>query len=194
MSSSGERAAKLTAHEPAPARRPTGAWPAILIAGIAVIIILLDQFTKWLVVDRLAGPAAPGRVDLVPGIFSFVYVENRGAAFGIFQGYSDIVLVAAILLVIGITFVMYRMSAGSPLLPYATGLIVGGAVGNIIDRIRLGYVVDFVAVGPWPKFNVADAAVTVGVALMFVAFLFWQDQPGTGPAEPVQDLRQMRDS
>lgn len=165
-----------------------------MIAGIAVIIILLDQFTKWLVVDRLAGPAAPGRVDLVPGIFSIVYVENRGAAFGIFQGYSDIVLVAAILLVIGITFVMYRMSAGSPLLPYATGLIVGGAVGNIIDRIRLGYVVDFVAVGPWPKFNVADAAVTVGVALMFVAFLFWQDQPGTGPAEPVQDLRRMRDS
>lgn len=164
------------------------------MAVVGAVIIVLDQFTKWLVLDRLASPGAPGRVDLVPGILSFVYVENRGAAFGIFQGQSDLVLVAAILLVTGISIVMYRMSAGSPLLPYATGLIVGGALGNIIDRIRLGFVVDFVAVGPWPKFNVADAAVSVGVALMFVAFLFWQDQPGSATAEPARDLRQMRDS
>jgi signal peptidase II len=161
---------------------------------VGAVIISLDQLTKWLVLDRLAPAAPAGSVDLVPGILSFVYVENRGAAFGIFQGHSDLVLVAAVLLVTGITIVMYRMSAGSPLLPYATGLIVGGALGNIIDRIRLGFVVDFVAVGPWPKFNVADAAVSVGVALMFVAVLFWQDQPISGTAGTAQDLRQMRDS
>lgn len=159
---------------------------------MGAVIICLDQLTKWLVLDRLAA-SSPGRVDLAPGILALVYVENRGAAFGIFQGHSDLVLVAAILLVIGITIVFYRMSAGSPLLPYAAGLIIGGALGNIIDRIRLGFVVDFVAVGPWPKFNVADAAVSTGVALMFVALLFWTEQPASGSARTTQDLRQMRD-
>ncbi len=194
MSNSAEWDGNLAPQEASPARRHTGVRPAVVVAGVAVIILLLDQLTKWLVLDRLASPGSPGAVELVPGVLSFVYVENRGAAFGIFQGHSDLVLVAAILLVTGITIVMYRMSTGSPLLPYATGLIVGGALGNIIDRIRLGFVVDFVAVGPWPKFNVADAGVSVGVALMFVAFLFWQDQPASGTSGTAQDLRQMRDS
>lgn len=159
-------------------RRP---WSALVFALAALIVIVADQLTKGLILRGLAGEESDGRVDIVSPWLALVYVENRGAAFGLLQGYSDLLLVLAIVLVIGITIFFQRMGTLSPLMPVATGLIVGGAIGNIIDRIRLGFVVDFVAVGPWPTFNVADSAITVGTVLLFVALIFGKEDSSPLP-------------
>ncbi len=147
----------------------------IVILALIVAVVAVDQMTKWLVFRALAGADTDDRFELSSPCLALDYVENRGAVFGLFQGSSDLLLVFAVLIVIGIAIVTYRMGGISPLMPAATGLILGGALGNIIDRVRLGFVIDFVAVGPWPKFNVADSAISVGVALLIVAMLFGND-------------------
>ncbi|MDQ3692956.1 MAG: signal peptidase II [Chloroflexota bacterium] len=136
---------------------------------------MVDQLTKWLIARWLTGEGGEGRVDLIRPWLALVYVENRGAAFGLFGGQSDLLLVAAIIVVIGIALTFHQMMGTSRLLTMSIGFIIGGAVGNISDRLRLGYVIDFVAVGPWPRFNVADAAISVGVLLMAVAVLVASD-------------------
>lgn len=160
---------------------------------MAAIIIGLDQLSKLLIV-RLLVEEGRGQLELGAPWLALVYVENRGAAFGILRGYSDVLLPIAVIVVIGITVVFSRLSGASPLLPFATGLIVGGAIGNIIDRLRLGFVIDFVAVGPWPKFNVADSAISVGVAVMIWAMLAGGDHAGDRVAlTNDSSLRQVRD-
>lgn len=152
-------------------------WSGLVVAVTALTVIALDQATKWLIVRALAGADGDGRVGILFPWLSLEYAENRGAAFGLLQGYSNLVLALAIVLVVGITIMFQRMRALSPLMAVAVGLILGGAVGNIIDRLRLGFVIDFVAVGPWPKFNVADSAITVGVVVLFAVLVFGTDDP-----------------
>lgn len=151
-------------------QRPSSIGPALAVLATATVVIAVDQLSKWVIV-RLLVEDGWGRFELGTSWLALIYVENRGAAFGILQGYSDYLLPLAVILVIGITVMFSRLSGSSPLLPFATGLIVGGAIGNIIDRVRLGFVIDFVAVGPWPKFNLADSAISVGVVLMVWAIL-----------------------
>lgn len=151
----------------------------MLLVGLS--ILALDQVTKWLVVRSLLVDGESVRVDLLRPWLGLVYVENRGAAFGFLQGQSDLLLIIAVIVVFGIAIVFQRMMGASRLLPAAIGLIVGGAIGNIIDRIRFGYVIDFVAVGPWPRFNVADAAISMGVILMTGVVLF-SHEPGLDDA------------
>ncbi len=97
---------------------------------------------------------------------AFEYIENTGAAFGVLEGQGVfLTLIAGTI----IAMLIWRyLRAGQPSLLMATslGLVVGGAIGNVIDRLRLGYVVDFVAIGVWPKFNVADSAVVIGVLML----------------------------
>ena len=134
--------------------------------GVAFAIITLDQLTKAVIVLAL-GPAQSSHVmELVGGVLSVEYVENRGAAFGLFRGQGAALSLVALAILGGLVVYYRRVAAPSLWLAAAVGLVAGGAVGNLIDRIRLGYVVDFLAVGPWPKFNVADSAITVGVALL----------------------------
>lgn len=174
-------------------RPPPRIGPALVVAMTAAAVIAVDQLSKWLIV-RLLVEDGRGRVELGAPWLAMTYVENRGAAFGILQGYSDFLLPLAVILVIGITLMYARLSGSSPLLPLATGLIIGGAIGNIIDRVRLGFVIDFVSVGPWPKFNVADSAISVGVSLMFWAMLVGGDRTGDrGAATNNASLRQIRD-
>jgi signal peptidase II len=158
-----------------PPTQPGRSWSSLVTIVVAIAVIALDQLAKWLVVQALAGGDSVSRIDVVAPWLGLVYVENRGAAFGLFQGSSDLVLLIAVALVVGIGVWFHRQGGASPLLPVATGLIVGGALGNIVDRIRFGYVIDFIAVGPWPKFNVADSAITVGVVLLFVVGLSGKD-------------------
>lgn len=167
---------------PAPDARAPGSsafrrnpGPAVLLVGSS--ILALDQVTKWLVVRSLVVDGESVRVDLVRPWLGLVYVQNRGAAFGFLQGQSDLLLVIAVIVVIGIAIMFQRMMGASRLMPAAIGLIVGGAIGNIVDRIRFGYVIDFVAVGPWPRFNVADTAISTGVILM-VGVVLLSHEPG----------------
>ncbi len=112
------------------------------------------------------------------GFFRITHTWNTGTAFGLFQDYGN-VLTFVSLFAVAILFIFYR-SAGSPslLLRLAFGMQLGGAFGNLLDRLRMGYVTDFIDVGPWPVFNIADSSIVVGIS--FMAYYFWR---GTGERE-----------
>jgi signal peptidase II len=139
----------------------------LLFLGLAALVVIVDQVTKRLAEDRLRGQRS---VPLVDDVLRLTYVENRGAAFGLLQDQTTFFVFVGIL-VIGVIAASYRYLPRSGfLLHLALGLQLGGAIGNLIDRIRQGYVVDFVDFGYrsnwWPVFNAADSAIVVGVALL----------------------------
>lgn len=158
--------------------------------GIAAIVAALDQFAKAAVVAAIG----PGRerqdIELLGDVVRLDYAENRGAAFGLFSRWGALLTPVAIIFLIGLVWYFAR-SAGRAWPPAtAIGLIVGGALGNLVDRIRLGYVVDFVAVGPWPKFNVADSAISVGVVMAVILSLASDGQAAaTSPPEEAHGVR-----
>ena len=130
---------------------------------LALLILAADQSTKY-AVQHLVGP---GRYVPVAGsVFGIRLVENKGMAFSLFQSGGP-VLVFVTLAAIGVIF-YYSRRAGHlhPLMAPALALQLGGAFGNLVDRIRLGHVVDFLYLSFWPTFNVADAAITVGAVLL----------------------------
>jgi signal peptidase II len=139
----------------------------LLFLGLAALVVIADRITKRVMEDRLRGQPS---VPVVDDILRLTYVENRGAAFGLLQDQTTFFVLVGIL-VIGVIAASYRYLPRSGfLLHLALGLQLGGAIGNLIDRIRQGYVVDFVDFGYhanwWPVFNVADSAIVVGVALL----------------------------
>lgn len=130
------------------------------------------------------------RVDLLGGFLSLEYVENTGAAFGIMTSATSTLAVVSLLIALGGLFMMWREHRTEPLAAFAIGLVVGGAIGNVIDRMFRGYVVDFVAVGAFPRFNIADSAITFGVLLLLVAMVRESRQQPAKPQEgtpPVDD-------
>jgi len=142
------------------------------LGGIAaVVIVLLDQFTKWWILTSVMKP--PQRIPIT-GFFDLVLVFNRGVSFGLLGGAPSwataALIVFALLLSTALCIWMWR--ADSLLLGTALGLVVGGAIGNVIDRFLHGAVVDFldfhVAGYHWPAFNVADSAITIGVVLLIL--------------------------
>jgi signal peptidase II len=126
-------------------------------------VVALDQITKALV----RGGIAPGDEDgVLPGV-QLVHVQNKGVAFGAFSG-KPVVMIIVLLALSGLA-VWFALHARRPLVWLPTGLLLGGALGNIIDRVRDGAVTDFVKLPAWPAFNVADMAITFGVlALLLV--------------------------
>jgi signal peptidase II len=139
----------------------------------AVLVAILDQLTKAAVLAHFEGRALGDR-ETVTSFFNLSLTYNRGISFGLFNGGSGVnallFSLAAAAIVAVLIFWLTRSS--SPLLAVAIGLIIGGAVGNVIDRIRLGGVVDFldfhVGYLHWPAFNLADSAICIGVAAMLL--------------------------
>jgi signal peptidase II len=149
----------------------------LVIAVIAVVVVVLDQLTKLIVLDRLA-PGAP--LTVVPGLVALTLVMNPGLAFGLLAGVPSgwrwIVVPLSLLALLVLFRVALRiLPTGGWRERSAIGLVFGGAVGNLIDRARFGAVVDFVDVHfrgyHWPAFNVADSAITIGVAMLALAAL-----------------------
>ena len=143
---------------------------------IAAVIVLLDQVSKYLVVHYLTR-----QVVIVPGFLDLVSVYNRGVAFGMFNNgqciFRSTLLTVLSVAVFIILFFVYLFSKDMTRLSMvALSMIMGGAVGNVIDRIRLGYVVDFIDVfvknTHWPAFNVADSAITIGAVLLAIDIFF----------------------
>jgi len=141
-------------------------------AAIALAVIGLDQLTKALVRRGLGLYQAH---EIIPGLVSLVHGRNRGMAFGVFSGgglpAQAVVLAVLSLLVLALVLAHWRrLREGPALLRVAFALIAGGAVGNLVDRVRLGYVIDFVHVYwrsyQWPDFNVADSAISAGIVLL----------------------------
>lgn len=141
------------------------------IAAIVAMVTVVDQLTKALVVARLGPGEEAQRRELLGRFLALEYVENTGAAFGFLAGRVWLLSILALVIVIWFLIAYWRRVPGRLLLQVAVSLVLGGAVGNLIDRIRLGYVVDFLAIGWWPRFNVADSAITLGLGLLFLAVL-----------------------
>lgn len=143
-----------------------------IITALVLVVFLLDQITKEIMVRQI-GPGADRRIiEVIPGVLDFRFVRNTGSAFGLFQGQSAIISVLAIGAISFLALYYLRHGRNDWLIAVAIGLQIGGAIGNVVDRFRYGYVVDFVDFPRFPTFNVADSAITVGVTLLMYALLF----------------------
>lgn len=142
---------------------------------IAVLIVVLDQLTKWLVVQYIS-PLQP--IPIIDGFFQLVHWRNSGAAWGIFRDYNIILAIISVLTVLALYLFRHSFGFQRPVAGWALGLIAGGIIGNVMDRVRLHCVVDFldfyVGVHHWPAFNVADSAICVGVILYIV--VSWRNE------------------
>ena len=151
------------------ADRPSASHRGLLVAAIVVGVVLLDQATKIWAVDRLAD----GPITVIGDDVGFRLSRNSGGAFSIFQGFTPLLALLAVVLTVVLVRAVVRTR--DPLMLVALALILGGALGNLVDRVARtpgflrGEVVDFVGVGSFPTFNVADAAITVGALLLLVA-------------------------
>ena len=169
-------------------------WP--LFFALAATVVVADQLAKAVVTSRLA----PGQsVDVVGDLVRIVFGQNTGALFGLFKD-NAVMFGLVSLLVIGL-IVAYHWRAGSSLyLTITLGFLLGGAIGNMLDRLRLGYVVDFVDVGlgtlRFYTFNVADSAISLSIVLLLAAALLpWlvdgrrssSPPPAAAPAAPVSE-------
>ena len=144
----------------------------VLLIIIAGVIIILDQYTKTLVRTNLAlGEVWSPWESLLP-YARIVNWHNTGAAFGIFQGGGTILAVLAVLVVMVILYYYPRVPNAEWVLRIALILQLGGAIGNLIDRINYGHVTDFISVGTFPVFNVADSSISVGVAVLIIGLWF----------------------
>ena len=141
---------------------------------VAAIVVILDQISKWLVVKYIP---LYSKIELLP-FLDATHVRNPGAAFGIFRDLPENtrLILFAVVLVTAVVVILYFLSKTGPkdiLLRFSLGLILGGAIGNSIDRFRLRYVTDFIDFHwfgdpalHWPPFNIADSAITIGVILI----------------------------
>lgn len=136
------------------------------------VIVGLDQWTKYLTVEHIK---PIGTLPIIPDVFHLTYVENRGAAFSILQGKRIFFVLLTLAVVAVILVLLYRKAKGEPLLRVSLVMIAGGAIGNLIDRLVLGYVVDMVdlRIINYAIFNVADCFVVVGTILLAVYILFF---------------------
>jgi signal peptidase II len=143
-----------------------------IILCVVVVVFALDQITKEIMVRAIGPDASRSTIELVPGVLDFRFVRNTGSAFGLFQGQSAIISVLAIGAISFLALYYLRHGRNDWLIALAIGLQIGGALGNVVDRFRYGYVVDFIDFPRFPTFNVADSAITLGVTLLMYALLF----------------------
>jgi signal peptidase II len=143
--------------------------------AIAALIVVLDQLTKWWILERIMLP--PRLIEVTP-FFNLVLTWNRGVSFGMFNTDSplNVWLLPLVAIVIIVMLVAWLSRAERPILVVALGAVIGGAIGNLIDRIRFGAVADFLDVHAfgyhWPAFNIADSAITIGVAVLIFNSVF----------------------
>ncbi|MBI4450483.1 signal peptidase II [Candidatus Woesearchaeota archaeon] len=142
--------------------------PKALFGTIVGIVLVLDIITKQLVLAFMKSKSVP----VLGSVLSLTYRENTGAGFGLLEGRNAVFIVIAII-ALGIIIYYLREAWHSKLLTLALALIFAGALGNLIDRIAYGFVVDFIDFHWWPAFNVADSAITIGGILL--AWHWWKD-------------------
>lgn len=140
-----------------------------LALALAVATLALDQFSKWLMLEKILSPEHP--VIEVSSFFNVVLVWNSGVSFGMFAVLRQPLLLTGISVVIVGILLIWLMKNSSKLIAAALGCVIGGAVGNMIDRLRFGAVTDFLDFHlghyHWPAFNIADSAIFIGVVLLF---------------------------
>lgn len=138
---------------------------------VAALAVALDQASKRWIVETLGPETMTRFIPLIGDHIRLAYSHNTGIAFSLFQGKSDVLTIVALVIITGAIYLyVTQLPNRRRLVQIAMGLILGGALGNVIDRVRLGYVVDFIQVGWFPIFNLADSAITVGAALLMLQY------------------------
>ena len=153
-------------------------WTLLQLAALA---LALDQLTKFVVRQTLewhySWPAY--------GFFRFTHVQNTGSAFGLFQGNNIPLLIVSLVGVAVLAYIYRTQERPGLLMRISIALMMGGALGNLVDRIWQGHVTDFIDIGPWPVFNLADSSIVVGLAIMAWVLVMNRDQaPAVEPDAP----------
>lgn len=148
------------------------------LAGVVLLILVADQLSKRWVVSHVRLGESWNPLPLLQPLVSLTYVTNTGVAFGLFPAWGDLFVGVAILAVAGILAYYLRLFLGLWVVELSLGLVVAGAIGNLLDRLTYGHVVDFVDFKVWPVFNVADSAIVIGMAIL-VCYL-WRHQDRSG--------------
>ncbi|MCM8790796.1 MAG: signal peptidase II [Candidatus Omnitrophica bacterium] len=143
-------------------RRSAQIW----IYFISFLIFAADRVSKYFITHNL--PAAKS-VSVIPNFFHLTLVTNKGAAFGILKDISGLSIIMTILAIALIILYVYRSRSVTIAVASALGLILGGAMGNLADRVRFGYVIDFLDFRIWPVFNIADSAISAGAAILILS-------------------------
>ena len=137
------------------------------MVGVMIFVLAVDQFTKWIVKENLfIGQSFPEE-----GFFRFTHTLNTGSAFGLFRGQTTFLLIASVAAII-ILLLYFKNSDLPPLiLRTCLGMQIGGALGNLLERITLGHVTDFIDVGPWYIFNIADSAIVISIFIIIWTYI-----------------------
>lgn len=140
----------------------------LFLFGIAALIIILDQLTKFQVRRTLSVGESWMPWEWLAPFTRFVHWRNTGAAFGLFQNASTVLAILAVVISVMVITYYHHIPAEEKLMRTALAMMLGGAIGNLIDRLTIGYVVDFISVGSFPVFNVADSCITIGVGVLML--------------------------
>ena len=152
----------------------------MLILILSFTIVILDQFTKHLIRSNMT---IGDMITVIPGFFSITYIRNTGAAWGMMSGFNSLLILLSVVMLA--VLVIFRRSFITDTLIHkiAAGLMIAGIVGNLIDRMRLSYVVDFlhfyIGKHQFPSFNVADSAICIGVGIYIISQLFEKKETAT---------------
>ncbi|RRR69095.1 MAG: signal peptidase II [Candidatus Viridilinea halotolerans] len=166
--------------------RPIRRWLLPLLLGLS--LFLADQLSKQWIVTTLGAQPHQRSLVLWGDWLTLVYSRNTGVAFGLFPHMSQFFIFTSLLVTIGMLYAyVYHLPNQSLSIQVALGMILGGAMGNILDRVRLGYVVDFISVGWWPVFNLADSGITLGVTVLALYLIFIGDEAPTPRPQPRDD-------
>jgi signal peptidase II len=147
----------------------------LALGAIAVAAVIADQVTKHVVASHLT----LGEGLHVVGPFTIRHVQNSGIAFGLFSNATAAVIVVTAIAVAWMLVYFARSGARHPVLPVALGLVIGGSVSNLADRVRLGFVTDFLDFRHWPAFNLADSFIVIGVGILLAALILSEREPRT---------------
>jgi len=150
-------------------------WIRFILPGVAILTLVADRISKWAVMTNLRPGESWNPVPTLERYVSLTYVTNTGAAFGLFPDHGTILMVIAVVVILAIV-IYYRHLPGGWLVQTSLGLQLGGALGNLWDRLLYGHVIDFIDVKVWPVFNLADSSISVGVAILaFVILRYGED-------------------
>ena len=153
-------------------------WRGFLLPVVAILTLVVDRISKRVVMDSLKLGESWNPVAALERWVSLTYVTNTGAVFGLFPDHGVIFMVIAVVVIAAIIFYYRYLPGDQWLIQASLGLQLGGALGNLVDRLRYGHVIDFIDFKVWPVFNVADSSIFVGVVIL--AFHLLRDREDGG--------------
>lgn len=176
-----------------PNSRRSAWWSWLLLPALALAILGLDQYTKHLIRSSLHLFEVYDPIPSLSHLFNITFVKNTGAAFGLFPNGSTLFAIIAVIVSVAIAIYFRHVPNHEWLIKVSLAMQLGGALGNLLDRVRLGYVVDFVDFHRWPVFNFADTFIVVGVLLLAYRLVLFPEALMFGPEQPPAEVEASAD-